>query len=405
VSKTGIITRHEFIATIRRKSFIIFTLAFPVLALLGMLVSQVISGLNRPEVIEKETIGYVDEAGVFNESTTQEKIELRTFRSQESARQALLDKDIKEYFIIPRDYIQTGLIQRYTLERELEPSGETVFVIRNFLLSNLLKENNETTVIERAKAPLNMVSTTLTDTGEVAPNQGGFATFLIPYIFGLLLLMSIFFSSGYLLQGLGEEKENRVMEILLSSVSPQQLLAGKVIGLGAAGLLQVVVWLISANFLARFASSTFGAVIGMLQVPADFLVLGVVYFILGYLLFAVLMAGVGAVSPTAREGQQMSTLFTIAGVAPLWFMAFIIENPNHLVSRLLTIIPITAPITVMIRYGLADIPLWELAVSVVLLILAICGCFVLCARLFRTYLLMYGKRPGLKEVIGAFRNA
>jgi ABC-2 type transport system permease protein len=249
-----------------------------------------------------------------------------------------------------------------------------------------------------------MISTLLSNTGEVDPNQGGFAGFIIPYIFSMLLLMSIFFSSGYLLQGLGDEKENRVMEILLSSISPRQLLAGKVLGLGAAGLAQVVVWLLSAQFLVKIASSTWSNILGNLQVPADFLILGTIYFILGYLLFAVLMAGVGAISPTARDGQSMSTLFTLAGIAPLWFMAFIIENPDHLISQILTIFPITAPVTIMIRLGLTQIPLWEIAVSISVMLLAIIGCFFLAAKLFRTYLLMYGKRPGFKDIMRSFRS-
>ncbi len=404
MNKTTLIAKHEFIITIRRKAFIIFTLAFPVLALLAMLASQVISGLEKPPA-EIENIGYVDETGVFNEYTAQGKIELVRFASQDEAKIALLEKDIKEYFVVSADYISTGRVLRYTLDRELEPGGETYTVIRDFLLSNLLEGKTTPEITERVKAPLNMVSTLLTDTGEVAPNQGGFATFIIPYIFSMLLLMSIFFSSGYLLQGLGEEKENRVMEILLSSISSRQLLAGKVIGLGAAGLLQIIVWLVSAQFLAKFASNTWGNIIGNLQIPSDFLILGTAYFILGYLLFAVLMAGVGAISPTAREGQSMSTLFTLAGVSPLWFMAFIIENPDHIVSQILTIFPITAPVTVMIRLGLTKIPIWELAVSIGLMIAAIIGCFILAAKLFRTFLLMYGKRPGLKEILRSFRSA
>jgi ABC-2 type transport system permease protein len=295
-------------------------------------------------------------------------------------------------------------VQRYTLNREMEASGTTVQIIRSFLLQNLLAGNSPV-IIARAQAPLNMTSTILTETGEIAPNQGGFATFIIPYIFSLLLLMSIFFSSGYLLQGLGDEKENRVMEILLSSVSPKQLLAGKVIGLGAAGLLQVIIWLFSAQFLAKYASATWGAIIGSLQVSPEFLILGTVYFILGYLLFAVLMAGVGAVSPTAREGQQMSTLFTVAGVAPLWFMGFLMQNPDHVVSQILTIFPITAPITIMIRLGLTHIPVWEIAISIAVMALTIFGCFILAAKLFRTYLLMYGKRPDMKDIMKSFRNA
>jgi ABC-2 type transport system permease protein len=404
VNKTTLIARHEFLITVRRKAFVIFTLAFPVLALLAMLASQVIAGMQKPPA-EIENIGYVDETGVFSGYTEQGKIVLVRFTAQGDASEALLDKDIKEYFVIPPDYVDSGLVYRFTLDRELEPGGEVTAVIQDFLLSNLLEGKTTPEITERVKAPLNMVSTLLTDTGEVAPNQGGFANFIIPYIFSMLLLMSIFFSSGYLLQGLGEEKENRVMEILLSSLSSRQLLAGKVIGLGAAGLVQIIVWLVSAQFLAKFASNTWGNIIGNLQIPSDFLILGTIYFILGYLLFAVLMAGVGAVSPTAREGQQMSTLFTIAGIAPLWFMAFIIENPDHIVSQILTIFPITAPITVMIRLGLTKIPIWELAASIGLMIASIIGCFILAAKLFRTFLLMYGKRPEFKEIIHSFRNA
>jgi ABC-2 type transport system permease protein len=404
VNKTTLIARHEFLITVRRKAFVIFTLAFPVLALLAMLASQVIAGMQKPPA-EIENIGYVDETGVFSGYTEQGKIVLVRFTAQGDASEALLDKDIKEYFVIPPDYVDSGLVYRYTLNRELEPGGEVTAVIRDFLLSNLLEGKMTPEITERVKSPFNMVSTLLTETGEVAPNQGGFANFIIPYIFSMLLLMSIFFSSGYLLQGLGEEKENRVMEILLSSLSSRQLLAGKVIGLGAAGLVQIVVWLVSAQFLAKFASNTWGNIIGNLQIPSDFLILGTIYFILGYLLFAVLMAGVGAVSPTAREGQQMSTLFTIAGIAPLWFMAFIIENPDHIVSQILTIFPITAPITVMIRLGLTKIPIWELAASIGLMIASIIGCFILAAKLFRTFLLMYGKRPEFKEIIHSFRNA
>lgn len=404
MNKILLIIKHEFLVTVRRKAFIIFTLAFPVLALLAMVASQAISGLQKP-TMEIEKIGYVDGTGTFNAYAEQNRIELIPFESEKDAKTALLDKEIKEYFVIPDNYLSTGIVYRFTLDRELEPGDDIAAVIRDFLLSNLLEGKISPEITTRVKSPLNMISTLLTGSGEVAPNQGGIATFIIPYIFSILLLMSIFFSSGYLLQGLGEEKENRVMEILLSSISSQQLLAGKVIGLGAAGLSQIVIWLVSAQFLAQYASNMWGNVIGNLQIPSDFLILGTTYFILGYLLFAVLMAGLGAISPTAREGQQMSTLFTIAGIAPLWFMPFIIENPNHLVSQILTIFPITAPITVMIRLGLTEIPFWELAVSIGVMLATIAGCFILAAKLFRTYLLMYGKRPNFKEIIRSFRSA
>jgi ABC-2 type transport system permease protein len=153
------------------------------------------------------------------------------------------------------------------------------------------------------------------------------------------------------------------------------------------------------------ASSSFANIIGVLNVPPDFIILGVLYFILGYLLLAILMAGLGAISSTAREGQQMSALFTIPVVIPIYFMGLIMEHPENIVVKILTFVPITAPITVMVRVGLSEIPFWELAVSIGILILTIYGCFILATKLFRTYLLMYGKRPEFSEIWRSLRKA
>jgi ABC-2 type transport system permease protein len=403
MNKTLLIIKHEFLATVRRKAFIILTIAFPLIALLGIFAGQVIPKMITPTTtIEK--IGYIDKVGVFNQGIDENNIQLIPYSTEDDAKVALVKKDIKEYFVIGIDYMSTGLIQRYTLTSEIAPSTTVQTVIRDFLLNNLLK-GNTADVIQRAKSPLNIASTTVNTAGTPAARQGGFSALILPYIFSILLMIAIFTSSGYLLQGLGEEKENRVMEILLSSISPKQLLAGKVLGLGAAGLVQIIVWLISANFLMKIASATWGNVIGSLQVPPDFLILGIIYFILGYLLEAVLMAGVGSVSPTAREGQQMSAIFIIPVIIPIYFMGLIMEHPENIIVKLLTFIPITAPLTVIVRLGLSEIPLWELLVSIGILILSIWGCFVLCTKLFRTYLLMYGKRPDLKEIIHSFKNA
>ena len=403
MNKTLLIIKHEFLATVRRKAFIILTIAFPLIALLGIFAGQVIPKMITPTTtIEK--IGYIDKVGFFNQGIDENNIQLISYSTEDDAKAALVKKDIKEYFVIGTDYMSTGLIQRYTLTSEIAPSGTVQTVIRDFLLNNLLK-GNTADVIQRAKSPLNIASTTLTTAGTPAARQGGFSALILPYIFSILLMIAIFTSSGYLLQGLGEEKENRVMEILLSSISPKQLLAGKVLGLGAAGLVQIIVWLISANFLMKIASATWGNVIGSLQVPPDFLILGIIYFILGYLLEAVLMAGVGSVSPTAREGQQMSAIFIIPVIIPIYFMGLIMAHPENIIVKLLTFIPITAPLTVIVRLGLSEIPLWELLVSIGILILSIWGCFVLCTKLFRTYLLMYGKRPDLKEIVRSFKNA
>lgn len=151
---------------------------------------------------------------------------------------------------------------------------------------------------------------------------------MIPLGFSLLLVLSLIFSSSYLLQVLADEKENRLMEILISCVSPRELPIGKVLGLGAAGLVQVAIWLVSMPLLLLLASSTVGGFLTTLRVPVLFYVLAVVYFVLGFLLFATLSAGVGAISTGAREAGQLSAFFTLFPIVPLWLMILFIAIPR-----------------------------------------------------------------------------
>jgi ABC-2 type transport system permease protein len=244
----------------------------------------------------------------------------------------------------------------------------------------------------------------LTETGSVATEQGGFGNVIIPGIFSCLLALSLMFSSSHLIQGMGEEKESRLIEVLLSSVSPRQLLIGKLLGLGVAGLLQVGVWLASTPFLLNLASSTFGGALSAIKIPGNFIVMGIVYFILGYLLFAALSVGISAISPSAREGQQMSLIYTLLAFVPLWFISLLFIFPNNPIWVVMTIFPVTAPVTTMLRLGVSDIAVWELATSISVLALSIIVVLVLAIKVFRTYLLMYGKRPTLGEIVRSLRN-
>jgi len=403
MNKTLLILRHEFLHTIKRKGFITMTLIVPLVALLAIGVIQLVSGIAKPTV-EITTIGYVDESGGFQQYTSQGNITLVRFDTPEDATKALVNNDIKEYFVIPSNYVSTGVINRYTLEKQIAAPPATTTAIKNFISSNLLAGKVPPATIDLIEAPLNLVTTRLTETGTVALEQGGFGNLIIPGAFSLLLLLAIIFSSTYLLQGLVEEKENRLIEILLSSVSARQLLTGKVLGIGAAGLAQVGVWVISMPLLLSLASSTFGGFIGTIQLPANFLVLAVVYFILGYSFFAVLSASIGAISSNSREGQQLIAIFTLPLLIPLWFMSLLMFFPNNPIWVVLTILPITAPVEVMLRLGISDIPAWELAASIAVLGLSIIGVLLLTIRVFRTYLLMYGKRPTWGEIIRNLRS-
>jgi ABC-2 type transport system permease protein len=402
MNRTGLIVRHEFLVTIKKKGFIILTLAIPVLALLGIGVFQLASKLVAPAT-DVMHVGFVDHIGGFNPLYEQGGIQLIHLDSEDAATLALTQGDVSEYFVIPADYVATGTVSRYTLEKELAPPPAVSATIERFLDSNLLASQVPPELIGRVLSPVIVVTTTLTTEGSVASDQGGFGNFILPALFGALLAVALNVSANYVLQSLGEEKENRLMEILLSSVSPEQLLTGKLLGRGAAGLLQVLVWAISMPILMRLASSTVGGFLSTIQLPAGLLLLGITYFILGYLLFAVVSLAIAAICSTVREAQGIAPLFTLAAVAPFWFVSLLMFFPNSPVWVVFSIFPFSAPVLMMLRLGLSGVPTWQIVVSMVVLALSVAGGLWVAAKLLRIYLLMYGKRPRLRELVRALR--
>jgi len=381
------------------------TLIMPILALLFIGIGKLVINISKPQEIEVKTIGYVIEDGRFEQYPTPGNIKLLPFKTQNDATQALINDDISEYFIVPVDYISTNVIQRYTLEKEVGTPPLIQKVIEDFITSNLLAGKVPPNIIDLIESPLRLQVTRLNKTGAVASEQSGFGNIVIPIIFSLLLAFSLMSCATYLVEGLGEEKESRLIEVLLSSVSVRQLLTGKVLGLGAAGLLQVFFWLITMPLLLKMASTSFGGFIASISIPPNFLVLGLIYFILGYLLFAVLSVGVGAVSPSAREGEQLALLYTLLGsFAPIWTISLLLFFPNSPAWLILSILPITAPVEMMLRMGVVDIPIWQFVVSITVLVLSIIGGMFLAIKIFRTYLLMYGKKPSIGEIITNLRN-
>jgi ABC-2 type transport system permease protein len=290
------------------------------------------------------------------------------------------------------------------MKRELEPASETMESIKGFLISNLIGGETSPEVLERAKIPIVLSSVRLGETGEEVEGQNPFVQFFVPYIFALLLMFSIFFASGYLLQSISEEKDNRLMEVLLSSVSARQLLVGKVLGLGVAGLAQILLWVVSLWVLIDVGLAKIPG-LGDLSMPSSVLILAIAYYVLGYLLFAVVMAVLGAIGTTARESQSWSSIVAMTAVLPLFFLNVIIENPDHAIAVVFTLIPTTSSVTAMMRLPTEGIPAWQVVASLALLAVAILFCMWAGAKIFRTCLLMYGKRPSLRDIARYVREA
>jgi len=405
LNKVVLLFKHEFIQAIKKPGYIILTLAIPVLALITIGVVHLFSSLFESAVDELTRVGYVDEVGIFTAYTDQGLIQFIPFVSEEDAITALVQRDIDEIILIPADYFTKVSIQRYTMTRELETPMGKRYAIESFLNRNMLKDEVPPHKIETVLSPLNLTMTRLNEDGSVSDSQSNMGNIIIPGLYAFLLSMALMFGSNLLISGLGEEKESRLIEVLYSSVSVSQMLTGKVLALGAAGLLQVILWLSSAPLILNFASSIFGGLLMGIQIPSNFIIFGVVYFLLGYLLFSILAVTIGGIVSTAADGHNLSMLYIMAGYIPLWTFGAFISFPDSPIWVILSIFPITAPTQTMLRLGVSDIPTWQIGASIGLLVLSIAIGQYLSVRIFRTFMLMYGKRPRVKEIYQAIKTS
>jgi len=320
------------------------------------------------------------------------------------ALEALSVRRVAAVYELAPDYPASGTISVYTRSSGFfgqafanQRQGQVIDAIRASLLQTQLSGD----ALARAYAPAARLERFTVD-GAGHPSRdedaGTLGPFAGSFIVLILLTMSIFFSAGFLQQGTVEDRQNRVMEILLSSVTAEQLLIGKLLGLGAAGLLQVGLYVV----LVIVPGST---VLSFFQVPLGGVMVSLVYFALGYTLFACLMAGFGMIGRTQQETAQLSALWTLAAVSPMWFIMAITAAPNGLMARALSFFPLTSPVTMIIRLSVGSVPPMDLLISVVVLIVAIYFALIGAARIFRAATLMYGKRPNLPELIRWLRAA
>ncbi len=411
--KIWVIARHEYLVNIRRTGFILMTALVPLLGAITLVVMAFFSGeatnfFQRTFSSEPKKVGVVDASGVFTPILPEFREEFALYKDDASAKKALLDGDVSVVLEIPTDYLRTGIVKVLTVGSGL--GGEAISDstrVRAFLISHLLRDLSPE-MRHRAAYPAKFVSVTVQKgTGKGKETSGPFGmvyNFLIPYFLAVFLIVTIFVSAGYLLQGIAEEKENRVIEIILSSVSAQELLAGKVIGLGALGLTQVLVWLLSVLAFSG-GSVALLSIATPLFASAKVWGLAVVYYVLGFVLYAVAMAALGSLGGNLKEAQQMSGVFSLMAAVPYMVSGFIFTNPNAPVARILSYFPFTAPTMMMMRLSLGPVPVVDILVSILVIAVAIPLVLWAGARLFRVGILMYGKRPGLSELWKAWREA
>ena len=388
-----IIALHEFKVMFRRRVFLIVTLGLPVAAMIVLLVVALIQ--SQKDEPGEQQVGLVDSTGLFTESLTQGLVEFVPYDNVDPAMEALLAKEIKRLYVVSPDYLKTGLVQRIKVSQGIDIDGDGDSVLRSFLLDNLLDSDVPQAIAERLRNPLVLASLQVDPEGTPRDIDAGRVVFFLGM--GMLLFVSLTMTGSFLLQGLGEEKENRIMEVLLSSVTPGQLMIGKILGLGAAGLVQILLWLVSGITLLKVIKTGLDISI---EIPgAQLALVGLLFFLLGFLFFATLMAGVGAVASTTREGSQLSVIFVLPLIVPIYAWLYIVSNPTAPIVQFLTLFPFTSPSVVMERLAVGAIEPWQVTLSLGVLALSVMAAMYTMIRVFRTYLLTYGKRPGLRELL------
>lgn len=393
VNKAWLVARHEFGVNVRRRGFLFSAFGVPVLIIVLLAVITQIATAAETDESRIGTVGYVDMAQIV-----QPEDGYLAFDDEAEARAALDAGTVGAYFVLDENYIESGRVRLYSTT---EVPGVTTDEIERLLVTSLSTSVSDETVLARVQDPLNMQVRAL-DTGRTLGETAVFALFFIPFIFVFVVLMSTQISGGYLMSGVVEEKTNRVMEILITSLTPFQLLLGKIIGLGALGLVQLLAWIvIGVGALLLGQGSDLFAGIG---IPVDLMALGLVLFLLTYTLYASFAAGVGVIVGSEQESRQVAGIFSLGFSLPFFFIVNFITDPNGTLPVALTLFPLTAPLSILMRVGFGMIPAWQLAVSLVLLSLTTVVVVWASARLFRWGLLRYGKRASLREVWQALRR-
>jgi len=214
----------------------------------------------------------------------------------------------------------------------------------------------------------------------------------------MLIYMAVLFYGISVMRSVLEEKNSRIMEVLLSSATSTELMAGKLLGVGAVGLTQILVWAIMAGTVALPALAAQPNLADLQLSPGMIAAFGV-FFLLGYLLYSTMYAAIGAITTTEQEGQQVQFLIVIPLVLSVFMLTPVIRTPDSTAVVWMSMIPFFAPIVMYARIVIQTPPLWQIALSVALLVGTVAGLVVLCARIYRIGVLIYGKRATVPEII------
>ncbi|HLF26288.1 MAG TPA: ABC transporter permease [Anaerolineae bacterium] len=394
-----LVAKHEYLKIARRRSFVLATLGIPLFLVAIMAISIVTALGSRDE----RPLGYVDHSGLLAAGIQPQpredrpRAELRAFLDEAAAQAALEAESIQAFVVVPEDYLESRAVELFYWEQSPDDSIESDFAA--FVRANLaadLPPPARTRVLEGTEITLRSAD------GSRELRSDEFGNFLLPMLVGLLFTFAVFSSAGYLLQAMTAEKENRTMEIMITSLTPEQLIAGKALGLIAVALTQLLIWAAAAGATLA-VGSPYIEFLQTLEAPGSFLLVSLAFFFPAYVLIAAMMIAVGGVVTETQQGQQIAGLLNLLFTLPYFFIVLIFSTPDSPLLVALTLFPTTSFITITLRWGSTLIPDWQLILAWVLLVASAGLSLAAAARIMRLGMLRYGQRLELRSVIQAVR--
>jgi ABC-2 type transport system permease protein len=401
-----LIAKREYLERVRTKAFLISTILIPLLMGGGIIGSVVMGGKAKSTshitiVSQDQQLATDLQAELQNGKDSRMTVDVISpgnDATRATLDAMLADKQIDGYLWInpassPNERPSFSFTPRSAAD--ISTKGTVSSALRTVLMrERLAHQGMVASDVDALMQPVKV------DTTQAGKNADTTSSFVAIYVLFFLMYMVILLYGMNVARSIIEEKTSRVFEVLLATIKPEEMMAGKVIGVGSVGLTQVAVWLLTAVILT--SSSIVGALAGgnvHVSLSSMQIIFFVVYFLLGYLLYSSIAAALGAMVNSEQELQQLNMILVMPLAGCMFALAPVITNPNGPVARIISFIPFCTPLIMYLRISLATPPAWEIALSIVLMMVTIYAILWVASRIYRVGILMYGKKPNLPEIL------
>jgi len=408
MKKIFAVAKWEYLEKVKTKTFIISLIITPIIIILFSVLPTILFSEEAPKV---EVIGVIDTSGVYFKDLVEQLDKYKLADGQNNyvlINQSLKNNNFEELKVAANKNVQKNLLEgclilyhagsdsvyaeyRTKTLGNFKNVGRFEKAIRSIRLKKKLEDEGVDTKYINFFQDRVVVEQMKIEEGGKVSDMDFITTFFISIIFILLLMMMVVYTGQMLVRSMIEEKSSRLIEMLVSSSTPDELLTGKIIGLSLLGLTQIMIWfLIGISLVA-----------GALIPPAAFnnLFPMLLYFILGFLFYASLFVGIGSTVNTEQEAQQITTYLSLILMLPVVIAMPAIQNPDFILTKIFSYIPLTIPTVMLLRLNVENVSQLEIILTLAILVLSIFIVTKISAKIFRIGILSYGNKPTMKEIL------